>query len=163
MLCSACTNIPLDLFLPLDAKATRFKDGKAWKCAWMYREGDNAMEELAASAVEGCQLCTLFVAALDRAEPPWAIKKFTGRGHNMLLHPPRQEDPNQVPLGGIVFRCSEEGELVITDGRRTAGMYWELPSLGYGKKPSKSLLSLLCFDTEMEPTANVTGCRCRQR
>jgi hypothetical protein len=140
MLCEYCARIPLDLFLPKDASSRRFKDGKAWKLAVVYREGPDRVEDLCASATAGCPLCKIFAAALEAAEPLWAIGgEFTSRGHNMVLRsePLRHPREREVPQEGqerITLSVWNEGEMTIADGRRTGGLYWELPSFGYGQR-----------------------------
>ncbi|KAK5996877.1 hypothetical protein PT974_02224 [Cladobotryum mycophilum] len=133
MICETCTSIPLDLFLPKDAKASRFKNGKAWHGAWMMYEGPDALDRLAKSSADGCVLCSIVSGVLDRAEPLWALRQFTGKGHNMLLSAPRA--PSEFPEG-VSLKCTQEGEMVISDGRRTGGVYWELEGLGYGVRRS---------------------------
>lgn len=139
MICEACLAVPMDLFLPLSAKATRFKDGKTWHGAWMLFEGPDALDRLAASAALGCQLCNIVQGVLERAQPLWAVKQFQGTPHNMLLRPPKQGGSGFPE--GVSFKVTMEGEMVISDGKRTGGVYWEMPSMSNGQ--SKGELSLI--------------------
>jgi len=134
--------MPLDLFLPKDGSHRRFKNGLAWKQDLVFRD---SFEDLRQTAEEGCVLCTIFVRALEEAEPLWATGgDFTSKGHNMLLHPPKDhpapmhgDSPEKVDQR-IALSVTNEGEMVITDGRRKGGIYWHMPSFGYGHKLSMS-------------------------
>lgn len=135
MICHCCSNLPLDIFLPLSANDAPFKHGKKWNTSFVFKEGNSAMQELAESSAQGCQLCSLVKTTLDRAEPRSTIQKSVARGH--IMH--------EESLRKIVFRCYKEGEVVITDGQRTGSLYWQLPKLGYGRKQGRDPLRLIVY------------------
>lgn len=135
MLCKACASIPLDLFLPLQGSHRRFKNGKAWHCAYMHTPGADGPAKLAASASAGCPMCKILVAALDAAEPFWAIGgAFTSRGHNMLLN--RTGNQSGPPPEGITMVVRNEGELIVADGQKQAGLYWKYGEYGQARGES---------------------------
>jgi hypothetical protein len=131
--CDHCVqNVPLDLFLPLQALGS-YHRGLAWFLGVEVFKGETAIAELDASRRKGCPLCKIMWTALEAAEPIWATNDFKGTGHNKLLHAPRQHLSKEKYEPGIKVMVTVEGEMKITDGRRTSGAYWELKSKGYGK------------------------------
>jgi hypothetical protein len=131
--CDHCVqNVPLDLFLPLIAWC-QYDRGLAWFLGVEVFKGENAVAELDASRRKGCPLCKIMWTALEAAEPLWATNDFKGTGDDMVLHAPRQHPSEGKYKPGIKVMVTVEGEMKITDGRRTSGVYWELKSKGYGK------------------------------
>lgn len=138
--CDNCIqNVPLDLFLPLEAWGS-YPRGLAWFTGVEVFKGENAVAELDASRRKGCPLCQIMWTALEAAEPVWATSDFKGTGHRQLLHAPREHPVKEQYKPGIKVMVTVEGEMKITDGRRTSGAYWELKSKGYGKARGKSHL-----------------------
>lgn len=138
MLCQECSNIPLDLFLPKRGSGRWFKGGLAWKEAIVFRKGPDRLSAMRESADAGCGMCSIMLAALDNAEPLWAAKEFTSRGHTMLLNRGQQQRHPREPdeeegREWITLTVQNEGEMVISDGRRKGGLYWELKSQDWGR------------------------------
>ncbi|KAK4140130.1 heterokaryon incompatibility protein-domain-containing protein [Dichotomopilus funicola] len=133
MLCETCLQIPLDPFLPHEAWGS-YRNGRAWFGNAVVRDGKDCVDQLRKSSEAGCHLCTLILGALDGAEPAWATNEFTGSDHRQLLHEPRQRREEGQLLEALQIGVLKEGEVIITDGDRTAGLYWELESLNYGHK-----------------------------
>ncbi|KAK4124395.1 HET-domain-containing protein [Parathielavia appendiculata] len=133
MLCETCLQIPLDPFLPHEAWGS-YRNGRAWFGNAIVRRGADCVDQLRKSSEAGCHLCTIFLGALDAAEPAWATGDFTGSDHSRLLHAPRQHREERPLMEALQLGVKKEGEVLITDGSRTAGLYWELESLNYGQK-----------------------------
>ncbi|KAK4031535.1 heterokaryon incompatibility protein-domain-containing protein [Parachaetomium inaequale] len=133
MLCETCLQLPLDPFLPHKAWGS-YRNGRAWFGNAIVRDGGDCVDQLRKSSEAGCHLCTVFLGALDDAEPFWATNEFTGSDHDQLLHAPRQRREESSLLSALQIGVRKEGEALITDGQRTAGVYWELESLKYGEK-----------------------------
>lgn len=139
MLCQECSHIPLDLFLPKWGSGRWFKNGLAWKEGIVYREGGGRLSVMRESAEGGCGMCSIMLGALDNAEPLWAVNEFTSRGHTMLLkrgqqqRHPRERDEEEG-RERITLTVHNEGEMVVSDGRRKGGLYWELKSEGWGRR-----------------------------
>lgn len=138
MLCQACSDIPLDLFLAKNGSGRWFKGGRAWREGIIYREGPDRLSKMRESGDAGCPMCKIMLAALDNSEPFWAVNEFTSRGHSMLLrtqpyqHPQERKEEDEKEW--ITLLVVEEGEMVISDGKRKGGLYWRLDSLGYGQR-----------------------------
>ena len=129
MLCETCLNTPLDPFLPHEAWGS-YRNRRAWFGSAMVRDGDDCLDRLRESSDAGCPLCTIFQAALEDSEPFWATNEFHGSDHNKLLKAPSTKEaplPKALQIGVRV-----EGEMLVTDGNRTAGLYWEMEYMKYG-------------------------------
>lgn len=132
MLCETCSHIPLDIFLPLNACSHSYPSGKAWYTNHLLYDGVNGITALKASASSGCELCSMIEAALRETEPFWAISEFTGRGYNRLL-PGLQSTADDALPPSVQLTILVEGEIIVTDGSRKAGLYWEIETLGSGE------------------------------
>jgi hypothetical protein len=143
-LCDVCSSIPLDLFLPMHTCGHgHYHNGKAWRFAVEHFGGVNCLQELRSSSARGCPMCNLINMALESAEPSWATGKFKGRGHSALLTGAPARGGPRFPEPGIYLEVIQEGELLVYDSNRRAGLYWELKQLNYGQSQCKSRSSLV--------------------
>ena len=131
MLCKACSRIPLDIFLPLCPEVTSKRKEEWWGNHMLY-DGVDGLPQLYDSSFSGCQLCKIIVAALEEVEPFWEVAEFSGAGYTKHLSPPRDGPSPLAP--GVQLGVLAEGKMIVTDGRRKAGLYWETEGLGHGQR-----------------------------
>ncbi|KAI9162914.1 Ubiquitin-conjugating enzyme [Paramyrothecium foliicola] len=110
-----------------------FHNHRAWRFAVAHYDGIDCLQKLQKSCEDGCSMCRLIKMTLDLAEPSWATGRFKGQGHSAVLagssagKGPRFKEP------GIFLDVIQEGEMLVYEGSRRSGLYWELKEKNYGQ------------------------------
>ena len=159
MLCNICLDIPLDLFLPLEAcgHSHSTTPGKRWFGSYRLWTGQRCLDDLHTSSLSGCQLCQIIEAALSFGGNPLATSKFRSPGHGNILSGQQRYVPLYTSLREpeIWLVVREQGEILVVGPGKESGLYWRIDSLDSGPRlglqflpsiqdiPDKSVQTLL--------------------